>query len=59
VGKRDYKTEVLKVISCLKTLYSLSEEEVIELFETIVPEYKQSKETSNGHFLLRKKIPAK
>jgi FlaA1/EpsC-like NDP-sugar epimerase len=51
VEKSDYKNEVLKVIASLKYLYSLSDEEVIKLFELLVPEYKYSKETSNGHYL--------
>jgi FlaA1/EpsC-like NDP-sugar epimerase len=59
VEKSDFKTEVLKVIVSLKNLYDLSEQEVVELFEMLVPEYKQSKETSNGNYLSTKKIRVK
>jgi len=51
VERRDFKNEVLRVIASLKNLYGLSEQEIIELFEVLVPEYKYSKENSNGHFL--------
>ena len=55
VDKSDYETEVLKVINSLKNIYGLSEKEVVELFEMLVPEYKSSKEKSNGDFLSHKK----
>ena len=48
VDKNDYKTEVLKVIASLKNIYGLSEQEVFDFFEMLVPEYKSSKENSNG-----------
>lgn len=51
VDKNDYKTEILKVIASLKNIYGFSELEVIEFFEMLVPEYKSSKENSNGNFL--------
>jgi FlaA1/EpsC-like NDP-sugar epimerase len=51
VDKSDYRAEVLKVIASLKNIYGLSEQEVIEFFEMLVPEYKNSKEKSNGNFL--------
>ena len=54
VEKNDFKLEVLRVISSLKGLYNLSEKEVVELFEILVPEYKYSKETSNGDYLKKK-----
>jgi FlaA1/EpsC-like NDP-sugar epimerase len=55
VDKNDYKTEVLKVIASLKNIYGLSEQEVFEFFEMLVPEYKSSKENSNGDFLSKNK----
>jgi FlaA1/EpsC-like NDP-sugar epimerase len=55
VDKSDYETEALKVINSLKNIYGLSEKEVVELFEMLVPEYKSSKEKSNGDFLSHKK----
>jgi FlaA1/EpsC-like NDP-sugar epimerase len=55
VTKSDYKIEVLKVIASLKGLYNLSEAEVIDLFEILVPEYKHSKNTSNGDYLIKEK----
>jgi FlaA1/EpsC-like NDP-sugar epimerase len=51
VEKSDFKTEVLKVIASLKNVYGLSEQEVFEFFEMLVPEYKYSKEKSNGDYL--------
>lgn len=54
VDKNDYKTEVLKVIASLKNIYGLSEQEVFDFFEMLVPEYKSSKENSNGDFLSKK-----
>jgi FlaA1/EpsC-like NDP-sugar epimerase len=59
VEKSDYKTEVLTVIASLKNIYGLSEQEVVELFETLVPEYKTSKEESNGHYLAQNGITEK
>jgi FlaA1/EpsC-like NDP-sugar epimerase len=55
VDKNDYKTEVLKVIASLKNIYGLSEQEVFEFFEMLVPEYKSSKENSNGDFMANNK----
>jgi len=51
VDRNDYKTEILKVIASLRSIYCLSEQDVIEFFEMLVPEYKNSKENSNGNFL--------
>lgn len=59
VERRDFKNEVLRVIASLKNLYGLSEQEIIELFEVLVPEYKYSKENSNGHFLSKSDITVK
>ena len=59
VEKNDYKSEMLMVITSLKNIYGLSEQEVIELFEAIVPEYKSSKEKSNGHYLAQNGIVVK
>jgi len=39
------------VIASLKNLYDLSEQEIIDLFEILVPEYKHSKKTCNGDYL--------
>jgi hypothetical protein len=39
------------VIASLKNVYGLSEQEVFEFFEMLVPEYKYSKEKSNGDYL--------
>ena len=57
--KSDYRSEVLKVIASLKNIYGLSEQEVVEFFEMLVPEYKYSKEKSNGNFLAYKKSAIK
>jgi FlaA1/EpsC-like NDP-sugar epimerase len=54
VDKKDYKTEVLKVIASLKNVYGLSEPEVVEFFEMLVPEYKISKEKGNSKILPKK-----
>jgi FlaA1/EpsC-like NDP-sugar epimerase len=51
VDRKDYKAEILKVIASLRCIYGLSELDVIEFFEMLVPEYKSSKENSNGNFL--------
>jgi FlaA1/EpsC-like NDP-sugar epimerase len=51
VEKSDFKIEVLKVIASLKNLYDLSEQEIVDLFEILVPEYKHSKKTCNGDYL--------
>jgi FlaA1/EpsC-like NDP-sugar epimerase len=51
VEKNDYRKEVLRAIIALKNVYEMSDKEIIELFEELVPEYKHSKEKSNGHFL--------
>jgi len=45
----------LKVIASLKNIYGLSEQDVFEFFEMLVPEYKSSKANSNGNFLSKKK----
>lgn len=55
VEKNDYRKEVLQAITSLKNLYDLSEQEIVELFETLVPEYKYSKEESNGHYIAKQK----
>jgi FlaA1/EpsC-like NDP-sugar epimerase len=59
VDKNDYKTEVLKVIASLKNIYGLSEQEVFEFFEMLVPEYKSSKKNSNGDFMPNNKSVVK
>jgi len=59
VDKNDYKTEVLKVIASLKNIYGLSEQEVFEFFEMLVPEYKSTKENSNGNFMSNNKSVVK
>ncbi len=51
VERNDYRKEVLKAMVCLRNLYQMSEKEVIELFEELVPEYKLSKEKTNGAYL--------
>ncbi len=51
VEKNDYRSEVLRAINALKDVYDKDEQEIIDLFEELVPEYKESKEHSNGHFL--------
>lgn len=48
VDRKDYKTEVLQVIASLRNIYGLSEEEVVNFFELLVPEYKIAKESLNG-----------
>jgi FlaA1/EpsC-like NDP-sugar epimerase len=55
VERKDFKCEVLRAITSLKNLYGLSEQEIIELFEVLVPEYKYSKKNSNGHYLSKNK----
>lgn len=59
VEKNDYKSEVLMVITALKNPYGLSEEEVIEFFEVLVPEYKYSKEKCNSQYLTQNGIAVK
>jgi len=59
VEKTDYRKEVLKAIIALKDIYDMSEQQIIELFEELVPEYKLSKENSNGHFLNKISIEEK
>jgi FlaA1/EpsC-like NDP-sugar epimerase len=59
VDKNDYKTEVLKVIASLKNIYGLSEQEVFEFFEMLVPEYKSSKKNSNADFMPNNKSVVK
>jgi FlaA1/EpsC-like NDP-sugar epimerase len=59
VERKDYRDEVFMVIASLKNLYGLSEQEIIKLFEVLVPEYKYSKENSNGHFLSQNGITVK
>jgi FlaA1/EpsC-like NDP-sugar epimerase len=59
VEKNDFKLEVLKVISSLKGLYDLSEQEVVELFETLVPEYKDTKEKNKRNSTNEKKVSVK
>jgi len=49
VDRNDYKTEILKVIASLRNLYGLSEQEVVEFFEMLVPEYKIAKKNGNGN----------
>ncbi len=51
VERTDFKTEVLTVITSLKNVYGMSEQDVVELFELLVPKYKSSKENSNGNYL--------
>lgn len=51
VGTRDYSAIMPEVSWSLNNLYSLSEEKIIEVLESIVPEYKASKE-KNGHLPL-------
>jgi len=51
VEKNDYRKEVLRAMECLRNLYQMSEKDVVELFEELVPEYKMSKETTNGAYL--------
>jgi len=59
VGDSDFKNEVIKVIESLKDIYGFSESEIIELFESLVPEYKLSKEKINGHYLSHLNVGAK
>lgn len=51
VDRKDYKTEVLHVIASLRNIYGLSDDEVVDFFELLVPEYKSAKEsiTINGN----------
>lgn len=49
IEKNDYRKEVLKAIISLKDVYSMSSQEVVELFEELVVEYKQTKDLLNGH----------
>ncbi len=49
VDRNDYKTEILKVIASLRNIYGLSEPEVVEFFEMLVPEYKIAKKNGNGN----------
>ena len=47
VDRKDYKTEVLHVISSLRNVYGLSDVEVVDFFELLVPEYKSAKQALN------------
>jgi hypothetical protein len=49
VDKNDYKSEILQVIASLRNIYGLSEQEVVEFFEMLVPEYKIAKRNGNGN----------
>lgn len=51
VENSDYRCEILRVITALRDLYNLPEEEVVGLFEALVPEYRESKLNSNGLYL--------
>jgi len=55
----DFKNEVIKVIEALHDIYGISDSEIIELFESLVPEYKLSKEEVNGHYLSQLNVEAK
>jgi len=59
VDKNDYRTEILKVIASLRNIYGLSETEVVEFFEMLVPEYKTSKVKNNGDILINGKSVVK
>ncbi len=48
VDRKDYKTEVLNVIASLRNVYGLSDVEVVDFFELLVPEYKSAKQALNG-----------
>jgi FlaA1/EpsC-like NDP-sugar epimerase len=54
VDRKDYKTEVLHVIASLRNIYGLTDKEVVDFFELLVPEYKVAKESLNGSLLKKK-----
>jgi FlaA1/EpsC-like NDP-sugar epimerase len=47
----DYDYELIKtrISSALNNIYRLSDQDIVTLFEEIVPEYKMSKENNNNH----------
>ncbi len=51
VDRKDYKTEVLHVIASLRNVYGLSDVEVVDFFELLVPEYKSAKQALNGSLI--------
>jgi FlaA1/EpsC-like NDP-sugar epimerase len=56
----DFPLIMPKIDLALKKLYSFSEKEIVEFFEEIVPEYKYSKEHSNGQFIKKQShVPPK
>lgn len=55
----DFKNEVIKAIETLHDIYGFSDSEIIDIFESLVPEYKFSKERTNGHFLSQLNVEAK
>ena len=55
----DFKNEVIKVIEALHDIYGISDSEIIELFESLVPEYRLSKEEVNGHYLSQLNVESK
>ena len=59
VDKNDYKSEILQVIASLRNIYGLSEPEVVEFFEMLVPEYKIAKKNGNGNSHVNGKPVAK
>lgn len=48
VDRKDYKTEVLHVIASLRNIYGLTDVEVVDFFELLVPQYKSAKQALNG-----------
>jgi FlaA1/EpsC-like NDP-sugar epimerase len=54
IDKIDYKSIIPKVDAIINKLYTLSEKDVVRFFEEMVPEYKVSKENSNGHYVKEK-----
>jgi hypothetical protein len=59
VDKNDYKSEIIQVIASLRNIYGLSEQEVVEFFEMLVPEYKIAKKNGNGNSQVNAKPVAK
>jgi FlaA1/EpsC-like NDP-sugar epimerase len=59
VEQSDFKNEAIKVFESLNDIYGFSDSEIIELFESLVPEYKFSKEKTNGHYLSQLNVDTK
>jgi FlaA1/EpsC-like NDP-sugar epimerase len=56
VGSFNNKESFSKINELLKNLYSLTNQEVIEFFRQLVPEYKSNNQNYNGHIKTKKPV---